>query len=195
MVPHLPPSKTYLRQTQQAIRQAIPPDDHAAFSAACCEHLCRVIGTLTSEKRIIAGYVPIRAELDIFPALAALREQHALCLPVMPREGKILSFRRFTPGDALLAGKYGIGEPATSQPIVTPDIVITPILAFDAEGNRLGYGAGYYDATLKALRAIRPIVAIGVGFSVQQVAALPAEAQDEKLDIIVTEKEIILLSF
>ena len=123
-----------------------------------------------------------------------LEHNHRTALPVIGKEEgrKQLSFHPWKPGEKLAPKTYGIHEPELVADIVLPDIVIVPLLAFDPDGNRLGYGGGYYDAVLRKLRAVKPsFLAIGAAFSLQQAEALPSEAYDEKLHKIVTEKEVI----
>jgi 5-formyltetrahydrofolate cyclo-ligase len=86
---------------------------------------------------------------------------------------------------------WGIREPMPDAPAVDPDILIVPLLAFDRRGHRLGYGAGYYDMTLAALRAKKPVVAIGIGYAAQEVETVPTTPRDEGLDLVLTERETI----
>jgi 5-formyltetrahydrofolate cyclo-ligase len=112
-------------------------------------------------------------------------------LPVVMGQGLPLLFRKWGPRDLLIEGPYGIMEPSSRLPEVLPDIVFVPLAAFDRRGHRIGYGAGYYDRTLQALRASKAILAIGVAFSVQEVEAIPEDRHDERLDYVITEKEFI----
>ena len=86
---------------------------------------------------------------------------------------------------------WGIREPKPEAPEVEPDILLVPLLAFDRAGNRIGYGAGYYDMTIARLRARKPITAIGIAFAIQEVPAVPATERDERLDLVLTENEVI----
>jgi 5-formyltetrahydrofolate cyclo-ligase len=94
-------------------------------------------------------------------------------------------------GGPLNAGVWGIREPMPDAAAVDPDILIVPLLAFDRRGYRLGYGAGYYDMTLTALRAKKPIVAVGIGYAAQEVDTVPITPRDVRLDLVLTEREII----
>jgi 5-formyltetrahydrofolate cyclo-ligase len=98
-----------------------------------------------------------------------------------------LKFREWGPGVAMVAGDFGALIPAEGA-WVTPQVVIVPLLAFDARGFRLGYGGGFYDRTLQGLRAKGPVLAIGFAFEAQEVDAVPIDAFDQKLDLVVTEK-------
>jgi 5-formyltetrahydrofolate cyclo-ligase len=100
-------------------------------------------------------------------------------------------FRAWRPGDALVAAGFGTQEPAADRPEVRPDIVLAPLLACDERGWRLGYGGGYYDRTLRRLRGDGAVLAVGVGYDEQVVAAVPHEDFDEPLDWIATDARLI----
>jgi len=147
---------------------------------------------LMSPSIIVAGYMPIGSELDCLPLLNRLAATDVpLCLPAVTAPGQPLIFRRWSPGDPLTPGSYGTSEPAAAAPEVTPQVLLMPMLAFDRQGHRLGYGGGYYDRTLKALRAAGAggdeIVAIGVAFAGQLRDKVPVSRDDEPLDWILTE--------
>lgn len=136
----------------------------------------------------VAGYWPMRHEADPRPLMEALAARGvALALPVVVREREPLAFRAYAPGDALESGPFGTRAPAPGMPDVVPAHILVPLLAFDATGARLGYGAGYYDRTLRALRRAGGVFAVGVAFSGQEVAALPCGPHDERLDAVITE--------
>lgn len=136
---------------------------------------------------VVAGYWPIATELDVRPLLARLGERGAVCcLPVIGADQALL-FRRWQPGEAVEEGPRGTCHPSPGAPVLDPDIVFAPMLAVDDAGRRLGQGGGYYDRTLAALRARRPVVAIAVGYAVQRVARLPAEAFDQPMDWVLTD--------
>ncbi|PKP70572.1 MAG: 5-formyltetrahydrofolate cyclo-ligase, partial [Alphaproteobacteria bacterium HGW-Alphaproteobacteria-4] len=109
--------------------------------------------------------------------------------PVILGRGQPLGFRAWAPGVAMQRGQFGALIPAAGA-WLTPRVLIVPLLAFDARGYRLGYGGGYYDRTLAALRARGPVTAIGFAFAAQQVPEVPTEATDEKLDLLVTDSGI-----
>lgn len=139
---------------------------------------------------VVAGYWPIQSEINPFPLLQAFEDrQYRLALPALVpgEDGYRMVFRRFRIGDDLVHGPFDIRQPVDSAGEADPDLVLLPLLAFDARGVRLGYGGGYYDRALHALRARRPVAAWGVAFSGQQLAEIPFEAHDERLDAIVTE--------
>jgi 5-formyltetrahydrofolate cyclo-ligase len=114
-----------------------------------------------------------------------------LALPVVAGRGKSLIMRAWRPGEELAAGVWGLREPKPDAAEVEPDIVLVPLLAFDRAGHRIGYGAGYYDLTIAALRARKPITTIGVAFAAQEIAAVPATPHDARLDLVLTEHEAI----
>jgi 5-formyltetrahydrofolate cyclo-ligase len=133
----------------------------------------------------LAGYMPMRTEIDPLPAMAA--HPGPVGLPVVLSRGQPLRFREWTPGAALVTGEFGVQVPAEGA-WIDPDVVIVPLLAFDRRGFRLGYGGGFYDRTLEALRARRPRLAIGFAFAAQEVPAVPVEPTDQRLDLILTER-------
>ena len=142
----------------------------------------------------VSAYHPIGAELDCLTLMARLAKAgHATCLPVVATRGGALVFRRWRPGEPLIAGAGGIPIPPPDAPVVEPDVLLVPLIAFDRQGYRLGYGGGYYDRTLNALRARQPVLAIGVAFAAQEVPAVPRLGHDARLDWIVTEKAPIAI--
>ena len=136
----------------------------------------------------VAAYAPIRSEADPTILVAALRERgHAIALPRVHAEGEHLRFHLWPTGAPLTKGRFGLLEPAPDWPESVPDVVLVPLLAFDAAGRRLGYGGGYYDRTLRELRRKGSVLAVGVGFAGQEEDKLPADETDERLDWILTE--------
>jgi 5-formyltetrahydrofolate cyclo-ligase len=136
---------------------------------------------------IISGFSAIRDEIDAAPLLARLHAAgHPLGLPVMQGKGLPLLFRAWSPGDAMGKVQWGIAEPLPDKPVLEPDVVLVPLLAFDAAGRRLGYGGGFYDRTLTRLRAIKPVVAVGVAYDELKVDAVPHRSYDEPLDWVLT---------
>ncbi len=139
------------------------------------------------EARVVAGYLPIRTELDPMPAMLALHGLgFQLCVPVIEAPRHPLRFRAWTPGVALVRGPFGVSVPAEGAE-VEPDILLVPLLAFDSHGNRLGYGGGFYDRTLHALRARRVAWGYGFAYERQLVPAVPRAMTDAVLDGVVTE--------
>ncbi|MFZ3581034.1 5-formyltetrahydrofolate cyclo-ligase [Loktanella sp. DJP18] len=138
----------------------------------------------------LAGYLPMRTEIDPVPALAEAAAHGPVGMPVIVARDAPLRFRTWTPGCATVPGLFGAPVPEGGD-WMTPDILIVPLVAFDVHGGRLGYGGGFYDRTLQALRARGPVLAIGFAFAAQQTDDLPIEATDQPLDMIVTEHGII----
>ncbi|SHF43317.1 5-formyltetrahydrofolate cyclo-ligase [Loktanella atrilutea] len=137
----------------------------------------------------LAGYLPMRTEIDPLPAMAEAAAHGPVGVPVIHGAGLPLSFRTWTPDGAIVPGTFGTAVPADGTAMV-PRILIVPLVAFDARGGRLGYGGGFYDRTLEALRRTGPVLAIGYAFAAQEAAALPLEPTDQPLDMIVTESGV-----
>jgi 5-formyltetrahydrofolate cyclo-ligase len=168
--------KAALRAAMGSLREGA----HAAGQRDACARLARVI----PPGAVLSGYMPMRAEIDPLPAMAA--HDGPLCLPVVQGRGLPLQFRAWHPGVALVEGPFRAMVPAAGD-WLEPEVLIVPMLAFDRRGYRLGYGGGFYDRTLAALRATGPRLAIGFAFAVQEVEEVPTDATDEPLDMIVTE--------
>jgi 5-formyltetrahydrofolate cyclo-ligase len=134
---------------------------------------------------IVAGYWPVRDEADPRGLMKALGTP--LALPRIDAKGAALSFRAWHEGDELVDNHHGIAEPRADAKIVAPNVVLVPLLAFDRRGHRLGYGGGYYDRTLDALRAEGKVLAVGIAYAGQEVAKIPREAHDHPLDAVLTE--------
>ncbi len=179
-------AKRALRREAQARRaEAHDPTGAAAQAAAA------LLAEVAPAAAVASGYLPIRAEIDPLPALHALADRGAaLCLPVVVARGAPLIFRRWTPGAPTATDAFGVEIPLDDLP-ATPDLVIAPLLAFDRRGVRLGYGGGYYDRTLAALRAAGPVTAIGLAYAAQEAPTVPAGEDDQRLDWVVTEREAI----
>ncbi len=138
---------------------------------------------------VVSGYWAIRDEIDAMPLLARLvGAGFVCCLPAVAGKGERLRFRVWTPGAALSRGPFRIPEPPESAAPAEPTHLLVPLLAYDRDGYRLGYGGGYYDRSLRALRAKRRIVAVGMAYTEQLVPDLPRAPHDEPLDWIVTER-------
>jgi 5-formyltetrahydrofolate cyclo-ligase len=134
--------------------------------------------------------MPIRTEIDPRPAMAGAAAHGPVAVPVLQGAGLPLRFSLWAPGCALREGPFGAMVPETDR-FIEPEIVIVPLVAFDSNGGRLGYGGGFYDRTLERLRARRPTLAIGFAWAAQQDAGLPLEPTDQPLDMVVTEAGVI----
>jgi 5-formyltetrahydrofolate cyclo-ligase len=143
---------------------------------------------------VVAGYWPFRNEIDPRPLMRRLaRLGHPLALPVTPPKGSDdpLTFRLWSPEAVLAPGHFKVHEPGPEHPITDPDLVLTPLLAFDPRGGRLGYGAGHFDRTLERLRALKSVTAIGLAYAAQAVDDLHVEPHDQPLDGVLTERGYI----
>ena len=174
-----------IAEVKAAARKAAFEARKAAFAAGqgqAAELLADVLAACSG--RALSGYMPMRTEIDPLPAMAA--HQGAVGVPVIMGRGLPLRFREWYPGCPLMVGEFGAQIPAEGA-WIDPQVVIVPLLAFDARGYRLGYGGGFYDRTLEGLRARHETIAIGFAFAAQEVEAVPIEATDQRLDMIVTE--------
>lgn len=176
-----------LRREKLAARLALDPTAHATLSATLEQHLAALLLPLAPQT--LAFCAPVRGEFDARPLAARLidRGWHA-AMPVVTAVDAPMSFRAWTPSSAMGADRYGIPIPADGAALI-PDIVLLPLVAFDARGFRLGYGGGYFDRTLAAM-VPRP-QAIGVGFELARVADIRPEAHDIGLDAVVTERGVL----
>lgn len=138
----------------------------------------------------VAGYLPIRSELDPRPAMAEASARGPVAVPVIVAKDAPLRFALWTPEMALVPGPFGTLRPEEPE-YITPEIVLVPLVAFDRRGGRLGYGGGFYDRTLEQLRAAGPVHAAGLAYAAQEVEAVPLEPTDQPLDLIITERDII----
>lgn len=140
----------------------------------------------------VSAWLAIGDELDLGPTLEELSARGiTVALPCTGGSGQPLVFRSWRPGDPLVEERFGTRAPRPDAPPVDPDVVLVPLLSFDRQGYRLGYGGGFYDRTLASLRARGPVRAIGVAYAAQEVDAVPRHDGDERLDAVVTEREVI----
>ena len=153
----------------------------------------QIIKILKREKitnKIIGGYYPVNFEID---DLALLREfkknKFNISLPIIKKNFQ-MDFYSWSFSEPLKINKYGIPEPEAKN-IVYPDVLLIPLVAFDKNLNRLGYGGGYYDRLIEKLSKKKNIIKIGLAFSVQEIDKVPINIYDQKLDYIVTNKNII----
>lgn len=141
---------------------------------------------------IVSGYSPMKSEFNPVPLMRKLSDVGAqLALPVVQGRGKPLVMRAWSFGAPLASGVWGIREPGPDAPEVFPDIMLVPLAAFDRAGQRIGYGAAYYDMTIARVRAMKAVIAIGLAFSAQEIPEIPAEPHDAPLDLVLTEQEVI----
>jgi 5-formyltetrahydrofolate cyclo-ligase len=181
--------KAELRRAALARRDALPVADRQQAAEAIA---ARAFPVAITTGAIVAGFMPMKSEINPLPLMRKLAAAGArLALPVVAGRGKPLIMRAWGFGEPLASGVWGIREPQAAAPEVAPDIAIVPLLAFDRAGHRIGYGAGYYDLTIAALRARRALIAVGLAFAAQEIAAVPASPHDAPLDLVLTEREVI----
>jgi 5-formyltetrahydrofolate cyclo-ligase len=182
-------SKAQLRRDAVARRDALPADQRAAAAAMIA---ARPLPVAVTPGAIVSGFSPLKSEINPVPLMRAFAAAGAqLALPVVAGKGKPLTMRAWNFGDSLESGVWGIREPKAEAPEVFPDILIVPLLAFDRTGQRIGYGAGYYDMTIGRLRTMKPAVAIGIAYAAQEVNEVPSTPRDAALDLVLTEREVI----
>ena len=141
-------------------------------------------------KKDIGGYYPVNFEVDDLELLKKLeKDNFAISLPVIKKNFE-MDFYRWSYFESLKINKYGIPEPEIRD-LVYPDILFVPLVAFDKNLNRLGYGGGYYDRLITKLSKKKNFLKIGLAFSTQEIEKVPTNEYDQKLDYIVTERNII----
>ncbi len=183
--PHIPPdlieAKRAVRQRMLAAREAWDP----ALGAMVAENVLREAPPPPGA--VVSGFWPIGQEIDIRPLLLALhRHGHRIVLPETPKRGNPLIFRLWHPDAVMVQERFGTFRP--DGPVLAPNFLLVPLLAFDRRGYRIGYGAGYYDRTLAQLpERFR----LGVAYAAQQLDEVPAGPYDERLDAVATERGVI----
>ena len=176
--------KTPFRALTRSLRGALKPAHPDAAAQAASRFAAAGLGPFASA----AIYHPRGTEMDPFPLAAALARQGVrILLPVVVEKDRPLAFRVMgegpMPKDAL-----GIPSPPPEAEAVRPDLVVTPLLAFDRRGGRLGQGGGYYDRSIEALRAEGPVFVLGLAYAGQELDALPMGPHDQRLDGVLTER-------
>ena len=136
------------------------------------------------------GYYPSNYEIDDLAILDLLEKKNfKVSLPIIKKDNQ-MNFCSWSRGDPLRVNKFGIPEPVSSK-IFYPDILLVPLVAYDNNLNRLGYGGGYYDRFIEKLEKTKKIIKIGLAFSFQKISSIPIDQYDKRLDFIITEKEIL----
>ncbi|MDW3183590.1 5-formyltetrahydrofolate cyclo-ligase [Roseobacter sp.] len=177
-------AKAQARREGFARRKAAHADDPGTAAGVLSGFLAGYRGVPLS------GYMPIRTEIDPRPAMSEAAAHGPVGIPVILGAGQPLKFARWEPDMPLVEGAFGALIPEDPD-YFEPEILIVPLVAFDGQGGRLGYGGGFYDRTLEQLRARRGTLAIGFAYAAQEAAQLPLEPTDQTLDFIVTETEMI----
>ncbi len=181
--------KADLRRDMLARRDAFPPEARAAAVEAVT---ARPFPFEIPPGIVVSGYSPLKSEFNPVPLMRKLADAGAqLALPVVVGRGKPLVMRSWGFGQELGKGVWGIREPTQDAPEVWPDILLVPLAVFDRKGNRIGYGAGYYDMTINRLRLLKSVIAIGLAYAKQQAAIIPTTPRDARLDLVLTEREVI----
>ncbi|MFC4623681.1 5-formyltetrahydrofolate cyclo-ligase [Daeguia caeni] len=189
MVEAFPPDTTEKQQLRRMVlarRDGLDP--RFRYDAGLAAAKAGEAGIAIVEGVIVAGYWPIRSEIDPRPLLFSMRERGArICLPVV-LDHETIGFREYLPDTELVQTGFGTMGPDSNAPMVDPALMLMPLAAFDRRGHRLGYGAGHYDRALArfAARGVKPVL-IGMAFDCQEVDHVPNEPHDIGLDQILTE--------
>jgi 5-formyltetrahydrofolate cyclo-ligase len=187
--PSIDDRKIELRKIALAGRNALPAPERQAAAEAIA---ARPFPIPVASGVIVSGFSPLKTEINPLPLMRRLAEAGAkLALPVVAGRGQPLIMRSYAFGQPLNEGVWGIREPKDDAPEVDPDILIVPLAAFDRRGNRIGYGAGYYDMTINRLRSRKPVVAVGIAYAAQEVPEVPTTPRDARLDLVLTERDVI----
>lgn len=177
--------KQLLRTKMKARRDRVSPRDREQAAQLVAKHMEPVLKEKTPQN--IGLYFPVQSEFDTLPLAQKLWEQGAsLSLPVVMGKELPLVFRPWTSDDELEARAFNIKIPQDNGLSVFPDMLVIPLLAFDKNGARLGYGGGYYDRTLEILRAKKDLTVLGLAYDFQEADVLPVASHDECLDFILT---------
>jgi 5-formyltetrahydrofolate cyclo-ligase len=182
-------AKAELRAAALAKREALPAQQRADGANVIA---ARPFPVPVPKGAIVSGFSPMKSEINPIPLMRKLFDSGAqLALPVIVGRGQPLIMRAWKFGDPFKAGQWGIREPVAEAAEVYPDILIVPLAAFDRRGHRIGFGAGYYDMTIAALRAKKKVTAVGIAFAVQEIERVPSTERDARLDFMLTEREVI----
>ena len=181
--------KSDLRKRLFAARKTAHREGAVECACAARDHF--MASRLLTGVKVVAGYCPIRTEIDVFPLMEVLhRAGHRIVVPVIEGAGLPLRFFEWWPDVAMQDGPFGAKVPVDTHELI-PDLVIAPLVGFDRNGWRLGYGGGFYDRTLEGLRAQRRVRAYGFAYAAQELDAVPVEPTDQRLDGIVTEQGLV----
>ncbi|WP_159950886.1 5-formyltetrahydrofolate cyclo-ligase [Rhizobium sp. 18065] len=178
--------KAVLRSERLGERDRIPAELRLEYSLAMADHAGDDIAF--EPGTIVSGFFPIRSEIDIRPLMARLKDRGArLCVPVV-LDRQTIAFRELVAGAELVDTGFGTRGPGPDAAVLDPEILLVPLSAFDRQGHRIGYGAGHYDRAIARLhqKGLDPRL-IGIAFDCQEVAEVPAEAHDVRLEAILTE--------
>jgi 5-formyltetrahydrofolate cyclo-ligase len=182
-------TKDALRRESVTRRDGLASDERKAAAEVIA---ARPFPVAITPGVIVSGFMPLKSEINPLPLMQKVNDAGAqLALPAIAGRGKPLIMRAWQFGTPLDRGQWGIREPKADAPEVDPDILLVPLLAFDRKGFRIGYGAGYYDMTIHRLRGLKSVTAVGIAFAAQEVPDVPTTPRDERLDLVLTEREVI----
>lgn len=190
-VPPIHAQKQALRQHLRAARREFVAALHPAIAGLCFRKLPSPLAATIAPGAVIAVYQAKGHEAPTAALIGDIFERgHQLALPAVTGDD-VMAFRAFDPMDRLTPGRFGIAEPLPTAPNIVPDVIIAPMLGFDARGNRLGQGGGFYD---RFFAAHPSALRIGLGWSVQQCDAVASEPHDLPMDYILTERELFTIT-
>jgi len=186
--------KRKLREQMQKRRMQMPHASMLTASEAVARHFAD--HPILAFEPSFAGYIAIRGELDVKPIFSIMERFHKQTSLPCIAEQKTLIFREWKLADPLVRhSSLGVEEPAPHSPSMMPAVILVPLLAFDGDGYRLGYGGGYYDRTMEAMRQFdTPPLFIGVGYSIQEIDQVPTGDHDAPLDGVLTELGVSMFS-
>jgi 5-formyltetrahydrofolate cyclo-ligase len=185
--------KAQMRNERLALRDAIAAEERIAKAQAMFGHAADTVAV--EPGMVVSGFLPIRSEADIRPLLDRFRERGArICVPVILDKQTIV-FRELLADRPLVSSGFGTMGPGPEADVLDPDLMLVPLSAFDRTGHRIGYGAGYYDRAIDRLwqKGLDPKL-IGIAFDCQEVPSVPAEPHDVRLDAILTESGLNMIS-
>ena len=185
-------TKKHARAEAAAIRKRASAENPDAGDKLRDQIVANAIQLGLSLPYHVSAFLPIGSEIDTLPTMRALADLgHITALPVVVGKDQPLIFRKWFVDEKLVPGGFGTSEPLASEPEIIPEILLVPMLAFDAQGYRLGYGGGFYDRTIEKLEKLGPITTVGIAFSAQHVDTVPRGPHDRQLQWVATEREII----
>lgn len=184
--------KKQSRQKAAAIRKQASAENPLAGESLRDQIVGNAIQLGLSLPYHVSAFLPMGSEIDTLPTMRALADMgHVTALPVVVGKGQALIFRKWFVGETLVQASFGTSEPSSSEPEIIPDVVLVPLLAFDTDGYRLGYGGGFYDRTIEKLEKMGPVTTVGVAFSAQRVDTVPRGPHDKPLQWVATESGLI----
>ena len=178
--------KADLRKMLKVRRDSVVAAMTAAERCAAAVLLADTVEKIVAEATVVAAFLPIGSEIGTLPLIDRIeRRGTSMALPHVTNRRSPMRFLQWRPGDPLIPGPMDLVQPAADAVEVDPDLILTPLLGFDATLNRLGYGAGFYDRAFTALPSARRI---GIAWSCQAVDSLPVDPWDVPLHAIASEK-------